>query len=166
MEASPENEGGFSMRRGVLPAILAGGLVAGACDLAVACLLSGLPLLTVGKAVARGWFGRERAMAGGLDVAVIGLASHFAIVLVAASLFVFASLRWPILRQRTLVFGPLYGAAIFCVMRFVVLPLSAAGYSMPKPPALYGEIAGHLFLVGLPIALFAKWFIGRSSEAP
>jgi len=37
---------------------------------------------------------------------------------------------------------------------------------MPKPPALYGEIAGRLFLVGLPIALAAKWFIGRSSEAP
>ena len=154
------------MRRGVLPAIVAGGVTAGVCDLAVACTLSGLPLITIGKAVARGWFGRERAMAGGLDVALIGLASHFAIVLVFAAVFVAASLRAPILRQRALLFGPLYGAAIFCVMRFVVLPLSAAGYSMPRPPDLYWEIAGHLFLVGLPIAVAAKWFIGRSSEAP
>jgi hypothetical protein len=53
--------------------------------------------------------------------------------------------------------------SIFCVMRFVVLPLSAAGYSMPKPPGLYSEIAGHLFLVGLPIALAARWFIDRPS---
>ena len=55
--------------------------------------------------------------------------------------------------------GPLYGALIFCVMRFVVLPLSAAGYSMPKPPGLYFEIAGHLFLVGLPIALAARLLV-------
>ena len=153
------------MRKGFVPAVLVGGLTAAACDLGVACALSGLPLLTIGKAVARGWFGRERAMAGGLDVALIGLASHFAIVLVAASLFVAAAIRSPVLRLW-FVSGPLYGAAIFCVMRFVVLPLSAAGYSMPKPPGLYWEIAGHLFLVGTPIALAARWFIGRSPDTP
>ena len=150
------------MRKGFVPAVLVGGLTGAACDLAVACTLSGLPLLTIGKAVARGWFGRERAMAGGLDVALIGLASHFAIVLVAASLFVAASVRAPILQRLWFVTGPLYGAAIFCVMRFVVLPLSAAGYSMPKPPGLYWEIAGHLFLVGTPIALAARWFTRQS----
>ena len=150
------------MRRGVLPATLAGGLVGGAADLWVACTLSGLPLLTIGKAVARGWFGREKAMSGGLEVSWIGLASHFAIVLVFAAVYVAASLRQPVLRRLWFVLGPLYGAAIFCVMRFVVLPLSAAGYSMPKPPDLYWEVAGHLFLVGLPIALFARLFVGKA----
>ena len=146
------------MRRGVIPAVLAGGLFGATADLWVACTLSGLPLLRIGKAVARGWFGRA-ARDGGLDVAVIGLASHFAIVLIAAALFVAASLRQPILRRLWFVSGPLYGAVIFCVMRFVVLPLSAAGYSMPKPPGLYWEIAGHLFLVGLPIALAARLLV-------
>ncbi|HKP78321.1 MAG TPA: hypothetical protein VJU34_04275, partial [Phenylobacterium sp.] len=115
---------------------------------------------TIGKAVARGWFGRE-ATAGGLEVSWIGLASHFAIVLVFAAVYVAASLRAPVLRRLWFALGPLYGAAIFCVMRFVVMPLSAAGYSMPNPPDLYWEIAGHLFLVGLPIALFARLFVGR-----
>jgi hypothetical protein len=147
------------MRRGFVPAVLAGGLFGASADLWVACTLSGLPLLRIGKAVARGWFGRERAMAGGLDVAIIGLVSHYAIVLVAASLFVAASLRQPILRRLWFVAGPLYGALIFGVMRFVVLPLSAAGYSMPRPPGLYWEIAGHLFLVGLPIALAARLLV-------
>ncbi len=156
----------MTIRKGVVPSVLAGGLLGAAGDLGVACTLSGLPLLTVGKAVARGWFGRARAMAGGTDVALIGLGSHVAIVLVFAAVFVAASLRQPVLRRLWFVAGPLYGAAIFCVMRFVVLPLSAAGYSMPKPPALYWEIAGHLFLVGLPIALAARWFIGRSSDTP
>ena len=119
--------------------------------------------MRIGKAVARGWFGKA-ARDGGTDVAVIGLVSHFAIVLVFAAVFAAASLRAPILRRLWFVAGPLYGAAIFCVMRFIVLPLSAAGYSMPKPPVLYGEIAGHLFLVGLPIALAARAFIGPASE--
>jgi hypothetical protein len=154
------------MRKGFMPAVLAGGLFGASCDLGVACTMSGLPLLTIGKVVARGWFGKARAMAGGLDTALIGLASHYAIVLVAASLFVAAAIRMPILRRLWFVFGPLYGATIFCFMRFVVLPLSAAGYSMPKPPGLYWEVAGHLFLVGTPIAFAAWWFMGRSSETP
>ena len=147
------------MRRGVVPATLVGGLFGGAADLWVACTLSGLPLLTIGKAVARGWFGREKAMGGGLEVSWIGLASHFAIVLVFAGVYVAASLRAPVLRRMWFVAGPFYGAGIFCVMRFVVLPLSAAGYSMPPPPDLYWEIAGHLLLVGLPIALAARLFV-------
>jgi uncharacterized membrane protein YagU involved in acid resistance len=147
------------MRRGVAPATLVGGLFGGAADLWVACTLSGLPLLTIGKAVARGWFGREKAMGGGLEVSWIGLASHFTIVLAFAAVYVAASLRAPALRRLWYSAGPLYGAAIFCVMRFVVLPLSAAGYSMPPQPDLYWEIAGHLFLVGLPIALAARLFV-------
>jgi hypothetical protein len=150
----------MAMRKGVVAATLVGGLVGGACDLWVACTLSGLSLVTIGKAVARGWFGRD-AMSGGLQVSTVGLVSHFAIVLVFAAVFVAASLRQPALRRLWFVAGPLYGAAIFCMMRFVVLPLSAAGYSMPQPPDLYWEIAGHLFLVGLPIALFARLFVGK-----
>jgi uncharacterized membrane protein YagU involved in acid resistance len=133
--------------------------VGAACDLAVACTLSGLPLMTVGKAVARGWFGKARAMAGGTDVALIGLASHFAIVLAFAAAFVLVSLRAPVLRRLWFVAGPLYGAFIFGVMRFLVLPLSAAGFAMPKPPGLWFEIGGHLFLVGLPIALAARLLV-------
>ena len=91
-------------------------------------------------------------------------------MLVAAALFTAAAIRQPILRRLWYVTGPLYGATIFCVMRFMVLPLSAAGYSMPKPPGLYGEIAGHLFLVGLPIAFATRWFFDHerrdSAENP
>ena len=151
------------MRKGIVPAILAGGLAAAVFDLIVACVLSGLPLATVGRVVARGWFGRWTAMHGGLDVAFIGLTTHVAILLFAATLFVAAAARSPMLARRWYVAGPLYGGAIFAFMRFVVLPLSAAGYSMPNGPTLYWEVAGHLFLVGAPIAFAARWFIGRSS---
>ena len=149
---------GIPMGRGVVPATLAGGLTGGAFDLWVACTLSGVPLMRIGKAVARGWFGAA-AKTGGTDVAIIGLVSHFAIVTAFAAAYVLVSLRAPILRRLFFVFGPLYGAFIFCVMRFVVLPLSAAGYSMPKPPGLYWEIAGHVFLIGLVIAAWARLLV-------
>jgi hypothetical protein len=141
-------------------AVLGAGLMAGAFDFTVACLESGLPPLTIGKAVARGWFGKA-AMQGGLDVALIGIVSHFAIVTAFAAAYVAASLREPALRRWFWVAGPLYGAVIFDVMRFVVLPLSRAGYGMPKPPTLFYEFAGHVFLVGLVIAGWARAALGR-----
>jgi uncharacterized membrane protein YagU involved in acid resistance len=147
-------------RSRVLSAIVAAGLSAGVFDFTVACVESGLPPLTIGKAVARGWFGKA-AMDGGLDVSLIGIASHFAIMLAFAAAFVLASLREPALRRWFLIAGPLYGAVIFDVMRFVVMPLSAAGYGMPKPPGLYFEVAGHVFLVGLVIAAWARGLLGR-----
>jgi hypothetical protein len=141
-------------------AILGAGLMAGAFDFAVACAESGKPPMFIGRAVARGWLGAA-AMQGGTDVAVIGITSHFAIMLAFAAAFVLASLREPALRRWFWIAGPLYGAVIFDVMRFIVLPLSAAGYSMPKPPTLFYEFAGHVFLVGLVIAAWARGVFGR-----
>lgn len=144
----------------VLTAIAGAGLTAGVFDFTVACLESGKPPMFIGHAVARGWFGAA-AMSGGDDVAVIGIASHFAIMTAFAATFVLASLREPALRRWFFVTGPVYGAVIFDVMRFIVLPLSAAGYGMPKPPVLFYEFAGHVFLVGLVIAGWARGLLGR-----
>jgi hypothetical protein len=144
----------------VATAILAGGLTAGVFDFTIACVESGKPPLFIGKAVATGWFGKA-ALQGGLDVSLIGIASHFAIMASFAAAFVLASLREPALRRWFFVAGPLYGAVIFDVMRFIVMPLSAAGYGMPKPPVLYFEFAGHVFMVGLVIAAWARTILGR-----
>jgi hypothetical protein len=144
----------------IFTAIVAAGLTAGVFDFTIACLESGLPPMTIGKAVARGWFGKA-SMQGGTDVALIGIASHFAIMTAFAAAFVLASLKEPVLRRRFYFAGPLYGAIVFDVMRFIVLPLSAAGYGMPKPPVLYVEFAGHVFMVGLVIAAWARGLLGR-----
>jgi uncharacterized membrane protein YagU involved in acid resistance len=151
---------GAARRSRVLPAILAGGLTAGVLDFIAACVIYELPPVTIGKAVARGWFGRQAAMVGGLDVAAIGVVSHFFILIVAAAIFVFASLRFPILRREALVVGPLFGLCIYGVMHFVVVPLSAAGPGQPQGAQLAMELLGHMVLVGAPIALWARRFLG------
>jgi hypothetical protein len=62
--------------------------------------------------------------------------------------------------------GPLYGLAIFLVMTFVVVPLSATarpdgpmGRLAPRLDNLL-DLGSHLFLVGLPIAM-AAWMARR-----
>ena len=81
-----------------LIAILAAGLTAATFDFLFAMGMNHLDWITIGHAVARGWYGKA-AMQGGLDVALVGVASHYAILLTAAAIFVFASLRFPILRR-------------------------------------------------------------------
>ncbi|MGZ6015844.1 MAG: hypothetical protein ACXWKM_08885 [Phenylobacterium sp.] len=149
-----------SRRPRILAAIAGAGLTAGVFDFTIACVESDKPPLFIGKAVATGWFGRA-AIQGGLDVSLIGIASHFGIMLCFAAAFVLASVREPALRRWFYVAGPLYGAVIFDTMRFIVMPLSAAGYGMPKPPILFYEFAGHVFLVGLVIAAWARALLGK-----
>lgn len=144
-------------RPALLPAILVGGLAGGLIDFVGACLIYRLPPLTVGKAVARGWFGKA-SMQGGMDVALIGIASHFAIVIVAAAVFVLASLRLPVLRGRAWITGPLFGLAVYVFMHFMVLPLSAAGPGNPQGIQLAEELVSHA-LLGLAISLSARRFV-------
>ncbi|MEO8113249.1 MAG: hypothetical protein ABI655_02630 [Phenylobacterium sp.] len=153
---------GAAGRKGVLSAILAGGITAATCDFIAAMLIYGLSPERVGKAVARGWFGKA-ARDGGADVVAIGVASHYFILIVAAAIFVFASLRFPILRRMAWVTGPVFGICIYVVMHFVVLPLSAV-HASGNPPGIQfvEEFLGHMFVIGLPIALWARKFLGTT----
>jgi uncharacterized membrane protein YagU involved in acid resistance len=146
----------------VLTAVVAGGLTAATFDFLVAMTLNQLDAITIGKAIARGWYGKA-AMQGGLDVALIGVASHYTILLAASAIFVFASLRFPILRRMAWIVGPLFGAAIYGVMHYLILPLSAVhAIANPKGVKFVWEFCGHMFLVGLPIALWSRAILGKA----
>jgi uncharacterized membrane protein YagU involved in acid resistance len=146
----------------VLIAILAAGLTAATFDFLFAMGMNHLDWVTIGHAVARGWYGKA-AMQGGLDVALVGVASHYAILLIASAIFVFASLRFPILRRMAWIVGPLFGACIYGVMHYVILPLSAVhAVANPKGIKLVWEVLGHMFGIGLPIALWARAILGQT----
>ncbi|HZZ68825.1 MAG TPA: hypothetical protein VFE18_11700 [Phenylobacterium sp.] len=147
--------------RHVLAAILGGGFMAATFDFFAAMLIYGGPASGVAHAIARGWFGAAvKTMPPIVDV--IGIASHYAILLVAAAIFVLASLRFPILRQRAWITGPLFGVCIYLVMHLIVLPLSAVhAMNNPKGLQLVEEVLGHMFVIGLPVALWARALVGR-----
>jgi hypothetical protein len=144
-------------------AILIGGLAAGALDIAYACIhygiVYGVAPQRIFQSVAAGLLGREAAVAGGMGAAALGLGAHFVLTTIMAASFVAWTRMVPDLNKWPLLSGPTYGLAIFVIMQFAVLPLSAAGGGdHPEGQFLIGGLLIHAFGVGLPIALAAKRF--------
>lgn len=141
-----------------LRAAMYGGLIAGGLDITYAFIgygLLGVTPFRILHSVASGWLGKT-AYEGGAATAALGLVSHLGIACVAAALYVFASRHWHVLVERPIPFGGLYGLAIFIVMNYVVVPLSAATVGGPKGIFYPLGLLVHIFLVGVPIALFAR----------
>lgn len=135
--------------------ILLGGVTAGALDILAAFGLSavygGTPVRVL-QGIAAGLLGRA-AFSGGIPVALLGLACHFAIALGAAAVYWAASRRWTALARHPFVFGPLYGIAVHYVMTMVVLPLSRVTQRPQPAEIIVALIVIHILFVGLPIAL-------------
>jgi uncharacterized membrane protein SirB2 len=145
----------------VAAAVLAGGFMAATFDFFAAMLIYGGTASGVAKAIARGWYGNAvKTMPPIVDV--IGIASHYGILLIAAAIFVLASLRFAVLRRMAWITGPLFGICIYGVMHLVIVPLSHAPPSAPKGIQFVEEFAGHMFVIGLPIALWARAILGKS----
>jgi len=144
-------------------AILVGGLVAGVLDAADALLAYraafGMSPEAIYQFVASGLLGKA-AYSGGAATALLGLAIHFLIAFSAAGVFVLASERVPRLRRDAVPWGVAFGVLVFAVMNLVVIPLSRIPPALPSLPLLLNGLLGHALLVGLPIALAARRFLG------
>jgi len=142
-------------------AILWGGLAVGILDISQAMIASyafrGTKPTTVLQSVAGGLLGRQAALNGGAKTAFLGAVLHFFIAFCVAAVYYLASRKLTFLTQHFILWGLIYGEMVFIFMNFVVLPLSAIHRVPPFTPALIitGPI-GHLFLVGLPIALAVR----------
>ena len=150
-------------RSGRARAIVAGGLAAAtldAVDALVAYKLAyGMSPLVIYQFVASGLLGKA-AYAGGATAALLGVAVHLLVAFTAATVFVLASERFPALRRGAVGWGLAFGVAVFAVMSFVVIPLSRIGASVPPLSLVVNGVLGHALLVGLPIALAARHFLG------
>jgi uncharacterized membrane protein YagU involved in acid resistance len=159
---------GASMK--ILKPILIGGLVAGAFDItyatSISYVLGGVPPIRIFQSVAAGWVGREAARAGGLETAILGGVTHFTFTCLFAAAYVLVSFVWRDLLRRPYQWGPLYGAWLYFMMNFIVVPNSALGWpkKLPPPEIWWSGLFVHMFLVGLPIALAAQWFLLRDEE--
>ncbi|HET9035772.1 MAG TPA: hypothetical protein VFN45_06190 [Myxococcaceae bacterium] len=154
-------------RSGRMQAIAVGGLavaVLDAVDALVAYKLAfGMSPLAIYQFVASGLLG-QAAYAGGVPAALLGLLVHFLVAFTAAAVFVLASERLPRLRREAVAWGLGYGVVVFLVMGFVVIPLSRIPPSTPTLPLLLNGLIAHALLVGLPIALAARRYLGRPAS--
>lgn len=148
----------LSRRTRALPAIVIGGVIAGVVDLTYPILLYSprAPIL-VPQTIASGLLGM-RSYNGAAATAALGVALHFLIALSAAAVYYLLSRRFRFLVERAVVWGLIYGVAVYTFMHVVVLPLSAVP---PIPTPLMRracEIVEHAVGVGLPIALSVRHF--------
>jgi len=148
-----------------LRAALAGGLSGGAIDLAYAMtasyFVSRMMPDELLRVIAGGLFGRGIIADGGAGYAVLGAVLHFGIAILMALAFCGASTLLPLLRRYWFLSGPLYGAALYTVMNYVVLPLSAlAATRHPEGWGMIGELVSHMAGVGPAIALSARRIMG------
>jgi hypothetical protein len=135
-----------------------GGAVGGLLDIVYALVLWGVILggspVGILQSIASGILGKT-AYQGGASTAALGLALHFFIAFMMAVAYVAASRKLSVLTSRPVLMGMLYGVALYFVMNFVVVPLSAIG---PRPFTVIGGIRAlipHVIFVGPAIALFA-----------
>ena len=142
-------------------ALLYGTLAVGILDIVDAFLFfglrSGVRPMRILQSIAAGLLGRA-SFSGGWRTAALGLLLHFFIAFVIVLVFVLAR-RWlPVLRRPVIVSGLLYGIAVYLTMTFVVVPASAAGGGVPAWPVALNGVLIHMFGVGLPAALAARYF--------
>lgn len=149
-----------AVRRSLTPAqgLVLGTLTVGVLDILDAFVFfgfRGVTPLQVLQSIASGLLGRA-AFRGGMPTALLGLLLHFFIAFVIVAFYYLASRRFPVLRRRPWISGPLYGFLVYIVMTQLVLPLSAA-VTGPRPAAvIINGLLIHALGVGLPSALFAR----------
>ena len=145
--------------RGSLGPVFAGGLVAGALDITYACLFwgvkAGLPARRIFQSVAAGLLG-EASFEGGWATALLGLGLHFFIAISMALTYYLVARRVPLLVRRAIPFGAAYGLLLYAIMNHVVVPLSRAGGGSRNGLWIGLTVLVHMFLIGVPIALFSR----------
>lgn len=153
------------LRAPLTRAIFWSGLVAGTLDIGyvIACVLHvGASPVAMLQGIAAALFGPVARDPATWGYAVVGLAMHFAIAYAVAAVFCVAAWWQPCLRRHAGIAGPLYGAAVWCVMQLVVLPLTRTPPRSFPPPKWEPVFLAHLLCVGLPIAVIAQ----RLLDAP
>lgn len=146
------------MYRAIIPAAL----TAGTLDITAACIStfikSGKPPAAVFRYIAAAAFGKS-AFKGGWDVILAGCLFHY---LIAFAFTIAFFLAYPRLKRfvalPAAIIGMLYGVLAWCIMNLLVLPLTALAPVNQSASQVIVGISFLVFLIGLPISLFAARF--------
>jgi hypothetical protein len=149
-------------------AIVLAAFIAGTLDITAACmqayLVRGTTPVQVLQFVASGVWG-QNAFTGGLQSVFAGLGLHYLIAYLWATVFFFAypyvQHYLPKAAQNLVLMAVVYGAFVWSVMTFLVLPMSNISQG-PFNPLQASIGAGILMIcIGLPIAWCAQRFYAQ-----
>ena len=147
--------------RSIIKPIIAGTLLCGTLDILFAAILTGMRGRHVGdmlRFVASGPFPDAAAM--GRQGAIIGLLVHFTLMAIMVAVFVIAARQLPRLLAKPLLSGVAYGLLTYVVLDLIVVPLRFPAAWPPAPLSIATQLFAHIVLVGIPIALIARRYVG------
>lgn len=148
----------LSAGKAILYGTLAVGVLDGLDAIIFFGMRSGATPGRIFQGIASGVLGRTASLQGGASTALLGVLLHFFIAFCVVTTFYLVSRGAPVLIRHAIVSGILYGLAVYVVMNYVVIPLSAIGpraAAIPLAVHINGVLI-HAFSVGLPSALAAR----------
>lgn len=137
-------------------------LIAGSLDILDAIIfygIRGVRATAILKHIASGLLGPS-AIHGGNATAAIGLGIHYTITACWSALYLLLASRVKILSRHPVFSGLTYGIVIYCLMNFVVLPLTyikSSGHA--SVASLVNGVLALMLFMGLPIAWIASRFL-------
>ena len=141
---------------GIWTAILLGGLIAGTIDIGAAALITGRSPMFILHVIAGGLIGKTAITSGGAATAVLGLVLQWAMSIVIAAVYVLGKGFLPLLTRSWIVSGLAYGALVFFVMNYVVVPLSAYHRIPQFSWPWFAENMAAMLVFGVIVAYCAK----------
>ncbi len=146
------------MARGnTVGAVVRIGLIAGTLDISENLIFNAFRHITpaqIFQYIASGLTG-PWAFRAGMASVVLGVAIHYTIALTWTALYFVAAGRWRVLVRRPVVCGLVYGALVYAVMNFVVLPLTRVPHARAAM-SIASRVSGVLALllcIGLTVAV-------------
>ena len=91
--------------------------------------------------------------------AILGLATHFALMAVMAGTYMWFARQRPEFIAKPIQWGVIYGLITYVVMNWIVVPLRFDTPLPPKPLSIATQLFAHIVLVGIPIALVAARYL-------
>lgn len=154
-----------SPKRSLLATVLLAGFVAGTLDILAAFtqyyINTGKSPLVILNYIASAAFGKATAYAPGAGMQLAGLGFHYVI---AYGLTVFFFWLYPRLRalSRSVALTAIaYGLFAWCVTNLVIVPLSYINKFPSNPKNMVIGALILIFMIGLPLTLFARKYYGR-----
>ena len=142
------------MRPSIWKPIAVGTLVCGTLDILLAVILTlwrGKEPAAMLRFVASGPF--PDATNWGTNGALLGLATHFALMAIMVAVLVLVVRARPRLLDKPLPTAVGYGLVTYFIMNWLVVPLR---FDAPLPPSMLSivtQLFAHIVLVGIPFAL-------------
>ena len=147
-------------RPSVWKSIAVGTLVCGTLDILLAVILTlwrGKEPAAMLRFVASGPF--PDAADWGTNGALLGLATHFALMAIMVAVLVLVVRARPRLLDKPYRTALVYGLITYVVMNLVVVPLR---FDAPLPPSMLSivtQLFAHIVLVGIPATLIARRYL-------